>query len=141
MKYINFFILIMITFIGCGDDDIPPVVDQTYTLSGKVVDSSTDKLLEGVTVGIKSPEIQDSLVFLGDSLNRKHLIDIIALSFTDETGQYRLDWFLGSRNTALYDHFFAYKPGYKLWLYKDEQTEIRQTGAYIDELDIKLKSK
>lgn len=138
-KYICYLLLILAALItGCSDESTP-TYDQVYKLRGYVVNSVTRKGAAKVIIGIKNPSVPDSLVFAGDTLNSKVNNAFFMTVITDSTGFYEWDWFLGGRRTDLYRDIFAYKEGYRLWLYsKDSSAIVNQVNELTDELNINL---
>lgn len=136
-----FGILIGVVIICSGCKDSSGIFDQTYTLRGTILDSSTLNSLSDVIVGIKNPFVEDSLVFKGDSLLQETPDAFLISSRSNARGRFEATWFLGVRDTSLYKCIFAYKPGYKVWQYKNEDAKIRRVNDYTDELEIKLNLK
>lgn len=132
------FIIPALIIIGCSDK-VTPTFDQTYSLRGKVVNSLTGKGVGKVTIGMKNPSAPDSLVFMGDSLNSSINNAFLMKGTTDSAGFYQLDWFLGNRSEERYKGIFAYKEGYRLWLFsKDSSAVVNQINEFTDELNINL---
>ncbi|HEX2962139.1 MAG TPA: hypothetical protein VHO43_10140 [Ignavibacteriales bacterium] len=138
-KYICYLLFILpALIIGCSDESTP-THDQVYKLRGNIVNSVTLKGEAKAIIGIKNPSVPDSLVFAGDTLNRKVSNAFFMTVITDSTGFYEWDWFLGGRRTDLYRDIFAYKEGYSLWRYsKDSSAIVNQVNELTDELNIKL---
>jgi len=129
-------IIAVALFAGCAD----PVAthDQSYVLKGTVLDSATSAPIEGAAVGIIRSLAEDSLLFLGDSLNASAVDSLALLWWTRTDGTFEEDWFLGMRDTAAYQYLFAQADGYRLWRYSRQPAAVRQVNAYTDDLTIRL---
>ena len=93
-----------------------------------------------VTVGIRNPEVPDSVVFEDDTLADDAVSALLATDKTNASGYFSLDFFLGMRDTSLYKYLFAYKPGYKLWRYNNSLHNVKYISGFVDETEIKLES-
>lgn len=138
-KYIYHLLLIMTALMtGCSHESTP-TFDQVYKLRGNVVNSVTREEVDKVIIGIKASSVPDSIVFAGDSLNSNVSNAFLMQTVSDTTGYYQWDWFLGYRRTEMYKDIFAYKKGYRLWVYsRDSSAAVNQVNEFIDELNISL---
>jgi hypothetical protein len=140
MKSVIFCLLVLLSIIiiSCKEKVI---IDQIYTLKGKVIDNSSGLPIEGVLVGIKNPSAPDSMIFLNDSINRKYPNGFVMVEKTDSNGKYNYGAFLGHRSTALYKEIFAFKLGYKLWRFQENIDQVEQVGELNDVLNIRIELK
>ncbi len=125
--------------IAC--DTNQPASDQTFFLRGEVVDSTSGAPLADTFVGFRHPTIPDTLVFVGDSVDVTDPNRLLISKTTDGQGGFEFTFFLGARDTAVYNLLFAYKPGFELWRYDRSPVPITAGAEYVDHIVIPLAAK
>ncbi|MFC2130917.1 hypothetical protein ACFLSQ_05745 [Bacteroidota bacterium] len=127
----------MILCFHCCDTEYT-LSDNGYVIYGTVTDKITGNPIEGVHVGIKNPNIPDSLIFFSDSVNISFSDGFISKVQTDTIGKYYFSFFMNQKDTNLYFEMFAYMPGYRLWKYKEQYPKVKRITEMIDEINIIL---
>lgn len=123
--------------MGCVESETT-VDDQSFFIEGTVLDVSTSSPLGGVIVGFRNPSVPDTVVFRGDSVSLSNPYGIVDYKATDNTGAFRFELFLATRDTLRYRYMFAYKADYVLWRYDRTPVPVTQVNATTDRLEIRL---
>ena len=127
--------------LSCNTNEPNPPYDREFLVRGLVVDVSSSRVLSGVTVGYRYPQVPDSLVFKGDSLQslREDCVPVHALTLSD--GSYELKFYPGVRDTSRYRCLFAYKTGFRVWRSDRDTVELARLSEYSDQVNVGLVSR
>jgi len=117
MKLNQLIILIIFLFIiACDKSTNPPptTTNNNKRLIGIVSEITEGQLLDSVLIGFKNPAIEDSLIFIDDSLK----MDIPnSFLFTEYSKNGYFEFNFEENEQPSYNLMFAYKPGMRLWRY------------------------
>jgi hypothetical protein len=124
-----------ILILGCNNP--ASISDPFSSIKGLIVDGGNETPLDSVLVGFKSPDLPDSVLFMGDS------ILINSSSFTNpvlytSNGYFEFGFAFASKPPVDYTQMFAYKPGKKLWRFNPNSDTVYHLISNIDSLKIKL---
>jgi hypothetical protein len=126
-------------FVACETSQSPN--DRSYFLRGQVIDSASGGPIVNALVGYRHPTAPDSLVFPNDTVDTTVPNGFLVAKTTDQAGSFEFVFFLGARDTSVYDLLFAYKSGFTLWRYDRSPLPITATAQYVDEMVIRLAAK
>jgi hypothetical protein len=129
-------VLTIFLFVACETSQSPN--DQSYFLRGQVIDSASGGPITNALVGYRHPTVPDSLVFPNDTVDITVPDGFLVAKTTDQTGSFEFVFFLGARDTSVYDLLFVYKSGFTLWRYDRSPVPITATAQYVDEIVIRL---
>jgi len=131
-------ILALSGFFAVACDTTQPANDQSYFLRGHVIDSVSGAPIAYAVVGYRHPTTPDSLLFPGDTLDSTVPNGFLIAKTTDEEGSFEFVFFLGARDTSVYNLLFAYKPAFVLWRYDQSPVPITASAQYVDEIVVRL---
>ncbi|MFH1051542.1 MAG: hypothetical protein V1779_11520 [bacterium] len=140
-KIISYAIAIIVLMVIYSCNTEVELSDNIYAIKGKITDQITGFPIDSVFVGIKNPNIHDSLIFFVDSVNKSYPNGLADNTKTDSTGNYSFSFFLCPRDTILYFEMFAFKSGYRLWKYKEYYPKVKRIYENEDEINIVLERK
>lgn len=132
----------LLLFTQCDKSgEIEPVVDPAFIVSGIVIDSASLAPVTDALVGFRNPMVEDTIVFLGDSVLTYVPGGFLDVVSTRDDGTFRFWLFLQYRDTLRYQLMFASKSGYRLWRYDHDQVSVGWLNADTDTLTIRMRKK
>ncbi|MBN2364687.1 MAG: hypothetical protein JXL67_00865 [Calditrichaeota bacterium] len=132
-KYI---FLIFLFLLACRDLS-DPLIDENFTVVGKVRSAQNGNLLNDIIIGFKNPAVPDSLLFDSDSLILDIQNSFLDIS-TSQNGDFRFDFFLAPEFPYSYQSMFAYKKGMKIWHFTPSVDTVYHIRKNRDSLNISL---
>ena len=136
MKVNQLLIAFSILFtLACNNSTNPGT--ENKQLKGIVSEITEGSLLDSVLIGFKSPEVNDSLIFIDDSL----VTDIpnsILFSQYSKNGYFEFNF--NADEQPSYNLLFAYKPGMHLWRFskKSKRDTLIKVNSSKDSLIINM---
>ncbi len=134
-----FFVILLFFGVSC-DKTTEPTYDPTATIIGTTVSAESNELIDSVLIGFKSPDVPDSLIFVGDSIITTIPNSIVLEEYT-LNGYFEFGFAFVSEPPVEYKNMFAYKSGKKLWGFNSIQDTVHQLISNTDSLRIRLINK
>jgi hypothetical protein len=139
MQKYSILILPTLILIGC-DNSTQPLTDQYAIVLGITVDPETNTSLDSVLVAYKHPDVEDSVVFVGDSVEANIPMSLLNRRYSSK-GHFRFELFLSQIPPYPYELMFAYKSGYHVWRYDKTRDTVYHLSDHRDSLVIELTRK
>lgn len=125
-------------FLWFGCDTNQPASDQSFFLRGQVIDSVSGTPVAAAFVAYRNPTVSDSLIFVADSVDVTNANSLLVSKTTDDQGAFEFVFFLGARDTAVYNLLFVYKSGFELWRFDRSPVPVTPGAQYVDQIVIPL---